>query len=320
MIAGADVLIHNLRPGALARAGWPAQRIAELNPQVINCELTGFGPTGPRAQQPAYDPLLQAYSGIVSITGDRDGAPSRVPVSLLDMGTGMWAVIGVYDALRTRQETGRGTHLEVSLLQTALTWLSAPLTAVLGGNPAPQRLGSGLAGVVPYGAYPTRDGYAFISAGNDTLWGRLCTALDAVELRDSPGFGTNRERVGAREEVNTALGEVTGAFGTADLLERLTAAGVPCAPVQTLDEIPKDEQVLAIGAIAALPHETVPDFAVINLPMTFDGRYPQHRYPPPALGSGTRAALAALGLTDAQIDAAIAAGAAQEATTAGDQE
>ena len=235
LIRDADVLVHNLRPGAVAAAGFGEDELRRLNPRLINVELTGFGPNGPRAAQPGYDPLLQAYSGIVSITGQDSGPPSRVPVSLLDMGTGMWAVVAVYEALRRRDATGLGCHVELSLLQTALTWLSMPLLTVLAGNPAPERLGSGLAGVVPYGAYPTSDGYVFISAGNDTAWARLCQALDAASLRDREGFATNTERVLARGAVDSELGVVTRAFDTAEVLRRLGAAGVPCAPVQTLD-------------------------------------------------------------------------------------
>jgi formyl-CoA transferase len=301
LIRAADVLVHNLRPGALAAAGFSDSDLRRLNPRLINCEMTGFGPAGPRAGQPGYDPLLQAYSGIVSITGQDSGPPSRVPVSLLDMGTGMWAVLAVYEALRRRDATGQGCHIELSLLQTALTWLSTPLLAVLGGNPPPSRLGSGLAGVVPYGAYPASDGYVFISAGNDAAWERLCQALDAGHLRDKEGFRTNAERVQARSAVDTELGEATCQFMAAEVLRRLGAAGVPCAPVQTLPEVAADEQVAAIGIISPLPHERVAGFSVINLPVTFDGAYLPHRNPPPALGADTAAVLADLGRSPAEI-------------------
>jgi crotonobetainyl-CoA:carnitine CoA-transferase CaiB-like acyl-CoA transferase len=314
LIAGADVLIANLRPGALAKAGFSPERCADLNPRLIYCELSGFGRTGPRADQPAYDPLLQAFGGIVSITGQGDGAPSRVPVSLLDMGTGMWTVIAVYEALRRRDVSGTGTHVELSLLQTALTWVSIPLTSVLAGNPAPARLGSGLAGVVPYGAYPTKDGWVFISAGNDTLWAKLCRATDAPHLQAADGFGSNGERVRNRELVDAALGAVTARFETGDLLARLNAEKVPCAPVQTLDEVAADEQVAAIGAITPLEHPLVDGFRAINLPVTFDGDYAPLRSAPPPLGSGTREVLEALGLPADEIEALAADGVVQFGT------
>jgi formyl-CoA transferase len=302
LIRAADVLVHNLRPGALAAAGFGENELRALNPQLINVEMTGFGPIGPRAGQPGYDPLLQAYSGIVSITGQDVGPPSRVPVSLLDMGTGMWAVLAVYEGLRRREATGAGCHAELSLLQTALTWLSAQLLTVLAGSPPPGRLGSGLAGVVPYGAYPTSDGYVFISAGNDSAWARLCQALGADGLRGRDGFATNEERVRSRAAVDAELGALTASFATAEVLRRLSDAGVPCAPVQTLAEVAKDEQVAMIGAISPLPGERVPRLSVVNLPVTFDGAYPAHQNAPPPLGADTVEVLAGLGRTPAEIE------------------
>jgi crotonobetainyl-CoA:carnitine CoA-transferase CaiB-like acyl-CoA transferase len=176
-----------------------------------------------------------------------------------------------------------------------------PLLTVLAGNPPPPRLGSGLSGVVPYGAYPTRDGYVFMSAGNDVAWAKLCEALDAGHLRDKDGFRTNGERVRARSSVEAELGVVTGGFPTAEVLNRLGAAGVPCAPVQTLTEVVADEQVAAIGAISPLEHERVAGFSVVNLPVTFDGAYLPHRNAPPALGADTAAVLANLGRSPAEI-------------------
>ncbi|MFN7150284.1 MAG: CaiB/BaiF CoA transferase family protein, partial [Microthrixaceae bacterium] len=232
LIASADVLVQNLRPGALAKAGFGPDVLEELNPRLINCDLSGFGPTGPRARQPAYDPLLQAYSGIVSITGEDGRDPVRVPVSLLDMGTGMWTVIAVYEALRRRDQTGRGSHVQLSLLQTAMTWMSGPLMGAVAGNPAPQRLGSGFRGAVPYGAFPTSDGHIFISCGNDRLFRTLLAAIDAEDLSDRPGFATNRQRLAHRDEINIAIGERTSAFGLDELVKRLERAGVPHSPVQ----------------------------------------------------------------------------------------
>lgn len=311
LLSSADVCLHNLRPGALAAAGFSADALRRLNPQLINVEMTGFGPAGPRAGEPGYDPLLQAYSGIVSITGQDSGPPSRVPVSLLDMGTGMWAVLAVYEALRRRDATGQGCHIQLSLLQTALTWLSTPLLTVLAGNAPQARLGSGLAGVVPYGAYPVSDGWVFISAGNDAAWTRLCQSLGAGRLQDADGFRTNEERVRGRDAVNAALGEVTSGFTAAEVLRRLGAAAVPCAPVQTLTEVATDEQVAALGAIVPLPHEQVRGFSVINLPVTFDGAYLPHRSAPPALGADTAQVLAGLGRSEAEIAELMRAGIAQ---------
>lgn len=301
LLASADVVVQNLRPGALAKAGFSAERLRELNPRLIIADLSGFGHTGPRAAQPAYDPLLQAYSGIVSITGEDGGEPVRVPVSLLDMGTGMWMVISVYEALRRRDQTGRGAHVQLSLLQTALTWMTSPMIGQAAGNPAPQRLGSGFRGVVPYGAFPTADGHVFISAGNDSLWRRLLSAIGAEDLDEREGFKTNPERNQRRPEVIEALSERTSRFTLDEIVPLLEAAGVPHSPVNTVDRVFRDPQVQAIGMLQPLPHPVVEDLTVLNLPMTFDGAYPQLRTAPPALGEGADDVLDSLGYDAEQI-------------------
>ena len=303
LLASADVLVQNLRPGALAKAGFSAEMLRKLNPRLIIADLSGFGHTGPRAAQPAYDPLLQAYSGIVSITGEDGGEPVRVPVSLLDMGTGMWMVISVYEALRRRDASGVGSHVQLSLLQTALTWMTSPMIGQAAGNPAPARLGSGFRGVVPYGAFPTSDGHVFISAGNDSLWLRLLGAIGAEDLDEREGFKTNPERNVRRPEVIAALSERTSAFTLDEIVPLLEKAGVPHSPVNTVDRVFKDPQVKAIGMMQSLPHPVVADLQVMNLPMTFDGAYPELRTPPPALGEGADEVLGSLGYDAEAIDA-----------------
>ncbi|MCA1983234.1 CaiB/BaiF CoA transferase family protein [Nocardioides nematodiphilus] len=306
LVTSADVLVQNLRPGALAKAGFSVEELRALNPRLIIADLSGFGHTGPRAAQPAYDPLLQAYSGIVSITGEDGGDPVRVPVSLLDMGTGMWMAISVYEALRRRDASGVGSHVQLSLLQTALTWMTSPMIGQAAGNPAPARLGSGFRGVVPYGAFPTADGHVFISAGNDALWRRLLGAIGALDLDERPGFKTNPERNERRAEVTAALSERTSAFGLDEIVGLLEAAGVPHSPVNTVDRVFRDPQVQAIGMMQPLPHPVVDDLQVVNLPMTFDGDYPELRTAPPVLGEGAAEVLASLGFSEADV-AALAA-------------
>jgi crotonobetainyl-CoA:carnitine CoA-transferase CaiB-like acyl-CoA transferase len=300
-ITSAHVLVQNLRPNALASAGFTSARIEALNPRLVHCDITGFGAKGPRAGEPAYDPLLQAYSGMVSMTGEEGGAPVRVPVSLLDAGTAMWTALAVYEGLRRRDATGRGVHVEVSLLQTALSWLSALFMSVLAGNGVPGRMGSGLPGVVPYGAFPTSDGHVFISAGNDSLWHRLCDAVDGADLEADERFASNVARVRWRDEVVEALGRHTSTFDTATLVRRLREVGVPCSPVNTLDAVLADEQVQATGMITPLPHDRIEDLSVFNLPMTFDGEYLTHRGAPPELGADTVSVLESLGFERAEI-------------------
>jgi len=303
LIASADVLVQNLRPGALAKAGFAHDRLRALNPRLVHCDMSGFGPQGPRKDDPAYDPLLQAYSGIVDMVSSGDGPPVRVPLSVLDKGTGMWAVIGILDALRRRDQTGEGSHVEVSLLQTALSWVNAGLMSARAGNQPRERLGSGHDGVVPYGAFPVSDGYVFLSAGNQVLWTRFCRATGAEDLLGREGFASNPERSANRRTVEAAVGDVTSRFDAATLLALLADAGVPASRVNKVEDMAHDEQALATGMLERLPHPIVADLEVVNLPMTFDGQYPAHTCAPPLLGADTRAVLADLGYDEAGIDA-----------------
>jgi crotonobetainyl-CoA:carnitine CoA-transferase CaiB-like acyl-CoA transferase len=198
--------------------------------------------------------------------------------------------------------------VQLSLLQTAMTWMSGPLMGASAGNPPPRRLGSGFRGAVPYGAFPTADGHVFISCGNDRLFRSLLTALDAEDLADRPGFATNPERLAHRHEVDSAIGERTSAFATDEVVKRLESAGVPHSPVQTVDQVVEDEQVKAIGMVTVLPHPRVPELQVLQLPMTFDGAYPALRSAPPDLGEDTAAVLADLGYDDDTVAALLANG------------
>lgn len=308
LIASADVLIQNLRPGALGKAGFSWEELLEINPKLVYCDMTGFGRTGPKAAAPAYDPLLQAYTGIVDMMATGDGPPARVPLSILDKGTAMWAAIGILDALRTVEQTGEGVHVGVSLLETAVTWTHGNVMGAMAGNPKPKNLGSGLAGVVPYGAFPSSDGWAFISAGNQSLWERFIKAVDAEELNEREGFGSNPERSANRPVVEAAVSEVTRRFSKAELVKRLEEAGIPCSEINSVADMPSDPQVKALGLIEPMDHHVVEDFAVVNLPITFGGEYPEHQCPPPALGADTDAVLASLGRDEATIAELRAAG------------
>lgn len=308
LIGSADVLVQNLRPGALASAGFSWDRLRQLNPRLVYVEMTGYGRTGPRQNQPAYDAMLQAYSGVVAMTGADDGPPARVPLSMMDMGTGMWIALGVFDALRRREQTGEGTHVEVSLLQTALAWVGTPLMSVAAGGPVPQRLGSGFRGNVPNGAFPASDGHVFLSVGNNESFHRLLEAIEAPHLKDAPGFEDNLTRVQNRALVNERLGEATARFTMAELLDRLDRAKVPHSAVNTLDNVITDPQVQALGQLEDIPHPRLGPTTVVNTPITFDGEYLEHRRTPPELGADTAEVLAALGLASDEVGELLAAG------------
>ncbi len=308
LISSADVLVQNLRPGAFAKSGFTWEHMHELNPRLIYVEMSGYGRTGPRAGQSAYDAMLQAYSGVVAMTGADEGPPSRVPLSIMDMGTGMWIALGVFDALRRRDQTGEGSHLELSLLQTALAWVASPLMSVAAGGPVPKRLGSGFLGNVPNGAFPASDGHVFLSVGNEDSFHRLLDAIEAPELKGAAGFEDNLTRVANRVAVDARLAEATARFTMDDLLRRLEAARVPHSAVNTLDKVISDPQVQAIGQLETITHPQLGDVTVVNTPLTIGGEYLAHTKVPPALGADTTGVLAELGLAEGEIAALIEAG------------
>ncbi|WP_017934585.1 CaiB/BaiF CoA transferase family protein [Nocardioides sp. Iso805N] len=307
LVRSADVLIQNLRPGAIEAAGFGWERLQELNSRLVYVEMTGFGPLGPMADEPAYDPVVQAYSGIVAMMPQGEDGPTRVPLSILDKGTGMWAAIGALDALRRREQTGTGSLVNVSLLNTALDWVGGSIMNASAGNKR-EKLGSGFPGMVPYGAFPARDGHVFISAGNQKLWLQLVAAVGAPELNDRAGFGSNGDRSANRAEVEAAVAGVTSRFGRDELSELLTAARVPNAAIRAAAELPSDPQVQAIGGIRAMPHPQIPEFATVALPIQIDGALLPLQGAPPLLGADSAAILASLGYGEDEVDRLLAEG------------
>jgi crotonobetainyl-CoA:carnitine CoA-transferase CaiB-like acyl-CoA transferase len=298
LLQSADVFVQNLRPGSFAKLGLGYDAVHELNPRLIYCDMTGYGDTGPLGDSPAYDPLMQAFAGLMSLTGEPGRPPVRIPASILDQGTGMWTAMAVLDALRTRDHTGVGTHLHTSLLNTALMWLPFQFTGYFADGTVPVPLGSGAPGIYPYAAFPAADGYLIIAAGNDNLWRRLCAAVGRDDLADDPRFVHNPDRVANREVLFEELVSTLRAAPVSEWLERLAAEGVPATPIHTLDQVAEHEQVRAIGALAPVPHPDVHGYKVINLPVQHDGQYPPVRRVPPALGEHTAEVLAELGQED----------------------
>lgn len=294
LLSDADVLVQNLRPGRLAGLGFDYETVSGWNPRLIYCEITGYGSSGPLAELPAYDPLMQAFAGLMSITGENEGAPVRIPASILDQGSAMWLVIGILDALRRRDQTGQGALVQTSLLETALLWLPAQFVGYFAAGALPDRLGSGTQSIVPYQAFPTADGWAIVAAGNDNLWQRLCTAIGRTDLLADGRFTTNPERVRHRSALVEILSETLRGRSTEEWLEVLSAVGVPVTPIQTIDEVDAHPQVQAIGAIQPVAHPEIEDFRLINLPVRVDGSHYPIRMPPPRLGEGGDEVLAEL--------------------------
>jgi formyl-CoA transferase len=284
LAAHADVLIHNLRPDVPRAIGIEPERFCEHHPRLIYCEISGFGHAGPLRLEPAFEPLIQAYSGIVSSNGDPSAPPSRLPISAVDMGTGMWTVIGVLTALREREKTGRGSVVRTSLLETALGWMSPRINAFVNeGVELRREPMSGHPGLVPYQSFASADGDLFVCVGNDRLFAKFCTLLEREAWITDPAYATNRARLIHRDELVGRIGEILAGRPRDYWLDRLRAAGVPCSPVNTVPDVVALEQFDALEMLS--PFLDAGATRLMALPLTFDGARSHPRSVAPRLGA-----------------------------------
>jgi crotonobetainyl-CoA:carnitine CoA-transferase CaiB-like acyl-CoA transferase len=305
LIGRADVLVQSLRAGAIEELGLGWERAHALNSRLVYCSITAFGTDGPLSDRPGYDPLMQAYGGIMSVNGHAGQPPARVPVSLVDMGTGMWAAIAILGALRERERTGRGANVTTALFETALAWTTFQMTHYFANGEIPQPQGSGTAMICPYEAFPTRDAWVMIAAASDALFVKAATALGAPELPRDPRFADNPARVAHRGELLEALSRITRELSSADVLARLQGAGVPSAPILTLDRVAAEPQTEASGMLISAKHPRLPDYRTVGLPIRWDGERPGVTRVPPLLGEHTAEVLGTLGYDEAAIQSLV---------------
>jgi crotonobetainyl-CoA:carnitine CoA-transferase CaiB-like acyl-CoA transferase len=280
--ARVDVVLQNMRPGQVASLGLDAATLRARKPALVYCNLGAFGSLGPLAGRPGYDPLMQAFGGIMSVVGEPGRPPVRVGPSIIDMGAGMWAAMGIVCSLMRRRETGVGAVVDVSLFETAASWMTMYAAQYLASGDLPGRNGSGQTGIVPYRAYRTADGDLVVAAGNDALFRSLCAAIGEPALGEDPRFIGNPQRVANATALHAVLEPRFLTRGNAQWAALLDAAGVPCAPVQDVGDMLRHPQTEALGVLQAVPGSSIP---MIGLPIRFDGQRPRSRSASPALGA-----------------------------------
>ena len=313
LAAQCDVLIENYKFGDLARYGLGYEDIAKVNPKLIYCSVTGFGQTGPYRERPGYDFMVQGMSGLMSVTGEPDGAtgggPMRVGIPIIDILTGMYASVAICAAVANRAETGKGQHLDLALLDTAMAFLSIQGMTYLTTGVAPGRIGNSHPTIVPYQVFPTADGNVVLACGNDNLFGKFCIAAGCSELVTDPRFAKNAGRVQNRDVLVPLLMQVFAKRTTAQWVEVLEQAGVPNGPINSIAQAFDEEQVRDRGMRFDLPHPTGDNVPMIASPMKFSATPLAHNTPPPTLGQHTDEILAAaLNLNAAKIAELRAAG------------
>ena len=280
LIVSADVVLQNFRAGVVKKFGIDAETVLKKNPQLIYCNVNAYG-DGPMSSRPGYDPLMQAFSGIMSITGEAERSPSRVGVSLIDIGTGMWSTTGIIAALYRRHTTGKGGVVDTALLDTALNWMKLPITEYLASGYMPQRMGNRGPALVPNQGFETADGVLMVTAGTDGQFKNFCKALDRNEWSEDERFEKAQARNANADLLIVEIAEVMKTQPRAYWIEKFDALNIPNSPVQTIDEVVVHPQVVASQMIQS--NESSP-LKLVGLPIKFDGQRPGFMRRPPHLG------------------------------------
>jgi crotonobetainyl-CoA:carnitine CoA-transferase CaiB-like acyl-CoA transferase len=281
LIGAADVLVQNMRPGAMDELGLGADALRTAFPRLIYCSLWAFGRVGPRRLQPGYEPMVQAFSSLMLLSGDEQDPPTRIGTSVLDFGTGMWAAMGVLGALEQRHRTGRGSVVDTSLFETALGWLTGHFASFRLSGELPVRHRTGSKRLVIFQGFETKNGPIIVAAGNDRLFAKLAGVLGHREWATDPRFATNPERVRNREVLVPMIESIMLTRTKGEWIDLLESVGVPCAPVNTLHDVLADPQTEAIGIIQKAPEHGL---ELIGLPISFDGVRPPLRRRAPGVG------------------------------------
>jgi crotonobetainyl-CoA:carnitine CoA-transferase CaiB-like acyl-CoA transferase len=288
LLARADVVVENFKPGTLTKLGLDYETLAPTLPRLVYCSISGFGQTGPRRREPGYDAVMQAEGGLMSITGAADGPPFRLGVAIADIVSGMFAAQGVTAALFARERTGRGQMVDIAMLDSVVALLSYQAGIYFANEAAPGRLGNRHPTIVPYETFPASDGDFVIAVGNDSQWGRFCSVAAFPEEEQ---FATNRLRIQNYDALKPRLDATLRQKPRSYWIERLTAAGVPCGAVRDLQEVFADPQLGARSMVNVLEHVSAGALKLLGTPLKFSDTPGGVRTPPPTLGQHTESVL-----------------------------
>jgi len=308
LAAQSDVVLENYKVGQLKKYGLDYEALRVVKPDLVYCSVTGFGQTGPYAHRAGYDFIVQGIGGFMSITGERDGEPGGGPqkagVAIADLATGLYSTIAVLAALAHRDRTGEGQYIDMALLDVQVALLANMNTNFLASGKPPVRWGNAHPNIVPYQTFQTRDGWIIVAVGNDGQFRKFVEAGGRPELADDERFATNPSRVRHRDTLVPILADMVKARGKADWIGALEAAGVPCGPINDLDEVFDNEQVIARGMQVSLPHPCGADVKLVRNPIRMSATPPDARTAPPLLGAQTEDVLRdMLGYDDVRIAA-----------------
>ena len=302
LVKDADIVVESFRAGALDRMGLGYADIKTINPNIIYCSISGYGRTGPLANKPGYDLLIQAYSSLMNLTGETDGMPMRVGFSLVDLFTGMMAYGSMMTALYHRNVTGKGQWIEAALLDGQVAAMSYHGTAYLATGIDPLRMGSGHPSLVPYQSFGGSDGNFILGVANNGLWQRFCNSIEHPELLEDPRFRTNDDRVANRSECVRALNNIFGDNTVSYWVDKISEAGVPCGPINQVSDVVNDPHVLSRDMISGIEHPNIPDLRFPGSPLKLTETPPTIRRAPPLLGQHNEEILNELGYNSESID------------------
>ncbi|MDN5593394.1 CaiB/BaiF CoA transferase family protein [Brevibacterium aurantiacum] len=287
LLADADVLVENFRPGSSLQTIFDYKELAAKFPHLVILHISAYGDHGPMRDEPGYDMVAQARGGLMSLTGEAGGPPMKAGFAMGDLGAGLFGIIGIVSALFERSRTGKGQYLTTSLYEGQLALHVNWATNYFADGKRPHALGSGHPNLVPYQAYPAADDYFVIAIGNDSLWQQLCTAIGRPGLGEDERFATNRGRVINREYVNEELSRTLRTKTVDHWCALFSAAGIPAAPIKHLDEVYADPQTEALGMVQTVDHPTAGPMRQVAFPVNFNGLRPPVRSAPPELGADT---------------------------------